>query len=208
MAMDATGLPRGLASEASYGPLPSAGITGHEEILLFRDSERGIEVVEGYRSTEVPGSSHRVARIEDLPASVLEDLPRQALIVRPESRLDGIVKGITGPDELRAAVASASADTGVAIVEPDLRAHHNPTRQHVLVTLARTLAQRLATPCPSCGCPGFGRVDAEAGLPCRVCDAPTPLARNEIHACAACGHTERRPVAAHADPRNCPDCNP
>ena len=209
MAMAATGLPRGLASEASYGPLPGSAVACHEEILLFCDTDRGIEVLEGYRTAEVPGSSHRVARFEDLPASLLAALPQQAVIVRADGSVDGIVKGITGTDELRAAIATASARTGAAIVEPDLRARHNPSRRAVLSRLARTLAERLATPCPSCGCPGFGRVGTEAGLPCRVCATPTPLPGSEIHACASCAHTHRRPVpGTGADPRDCPACNP
>lgn len=211
MAMQATGLRCGLATEASYAPLPGSGVPGHEEIVLFCDDVRGIEIVEGYRTTEIPGSRHRVTRLEDLPASVLAALPGQALIVRPDGRHTAITKGITGTEELRAAIAGAAAhtDTGVVVVEPDLRAHHNPTRRAVLLRLARTLAERLATPCPSCGCPGFGRVDTESGLPCRVCETPTPLARREIHACCACGHTVGRPVTdARADPRDCPACNP
>ena len=209
LAIEATGQPCGLASEASYGPLPGSGVPGHEEVLLFCDTVRGIEILEGYRSTAVPGSRHRVTRIEELPASLLEGLTRQAVIVRPEARFDGIIKGVTGIDDLRAAIAAAAADTGAAIVEPDLSAHHNPSRRLVLARLAERLAGRLATPCPACAAPGFGRVDAEPGLPCRVCAAPTGLPRSEIHACPACGHTRTRPVSdARADPRDCPDCNP
>lgn len=40
LAMAATDLPRGLASEASYGPLPG-GWSGHQEILLFCDTVQG-----------------------------------------------------------------------------------------------------------------------------------------------------------------------
>ena len=208
MAMDATGLSCGLASEASYGPLPGSGVPGHEEILLFCDTVRGIEVLEGYRSTEVPESSHRVSRVDELPGSLLDGLPRQAVIVRPEAGFDGIVKGIHGVADLRAAIAAASAGTGVAIVEPDLRAHHNPSRREVLRRLARTLAERLATPCPSCGCPGFGRTGTEPGLPCETCGTPTALVRNEIHDCPACGHSLTSAVAELAKPRDCPACNP
>lgn len=210
MAMDATGLSCGLASEASYGPLPGSGVPGHEEILLFCDADRGIEVLEGYRTTHATASRHEVARCDDLPASVLDALPDQALIVRPHGQFVGITKGITDIGTLRRVIAGAVSisHAGLAAVEPDLRAHHNPTRREVLVRLARTLAERLATPCPSCGCPGFGRVDTEPGQPCRVCHTPTALARHEIHACPACGHSLTREVAARAEPRDCPACNP
>jgi hypothetical protein len=211
MAMAATGLPLGLASEASYGPLPDSGVTGHEEILLFCDTASGIEVLEGHRAATVPGSTHRVARDADLPPAVLDDLSRQAVIVRPDGRPGGVVTGITGTHALRAAIAAAaaSAESGLALVEPDLRAHHNPARRRVLRRLARTLAHRLDTPCPACRCPGFGRMDTEAGLPCAMCGEPTASPLAVIHGCPACGHTLRRAVPfGHADPRDCPDCNP
>ena len=214
LAMTVTGLPYGLASEASYGPLPG-GWFGHEEVLLFSDDRRGIEVVEGYRTLSVPGTAHRVCDECEIPTALLDGLPDQALIVRPchgDRPVAGapIVKGVTDIATLRTALAAAVAHSpdGVALVEPDLRAHHNPSRRRVLRRLAETLARRLATPCPACTAPGFGRVDAEPGLPCRACGTPTPLAGNEIHACAACEHRAGRPAGDLADPRDCPHCNP
>lgn len=209
LAMSVTGLPYGLASEASYGPLPG-GWLGHEEILLFYDDVAGIEIIEGHRTNSVPFVAQPISRFEDVPESLLEGLPGQALIVRPRGADGAITKGVTGSDALRSAITaaiSASLD-GVALVEPDLRAHHSPSRRLILTSLAETLARRLATPCPSCGAPGFGRVDAESGLPCRVCKTPTPLRRSEIHACAVCEHRVSRPVRAAADPADCPVCNP
>ena len=210
LAMTVTGLPFGLASEASYGPLPG-GWHGHEEILLFCDDTRGTEVLEGHRSATVPGFSHRVAGWADTPASLLAGLPRQALIVRPADPLaEAIVKGVTDTAALESAVVAAAASSrdGLAIVEPDLRAHHNPSRRQVLARLAITMARRLATACPRCGTPGFGRVDTEPGLPCRVCETPTSLPRSEIHACAACAHQVARALGKGADPALCPHCNP
>lgn len=209
LAMSVTGLPYGLASEASYGPLPG-GWLGHEEILLFCDDRAGIEIVEGYRSSSVPAAGQRVSRYDDVPGTLLDGLPAQALIVRAAGAHGGATKGITTPETLRAAIAAAVADSpdGLALVEPDLRAHHNPSRRLILRDLAQTMARRLATPCPTCAAPGFGRVDTEPGLPCQACETPTALRRSEIHACAACGHRVRRPVQAHADPVHCPACNP
>lgn len=127
----------------------------------------------------------------------------------PEADL--IVKGITHGTALRTAIAAAAAlsTEHLAVVEPDLRAHYNPSRQRVLIRLAATLARRLATRCPRCATPGFGRAGNETGLPCRICATPTPLARSEIHSCPACPHRIERPVpAAWADPAVCPECNP
>lgn len=209
LAMDATGLPYGLASEASYGPLPG-GWPGHEEILLFRDELAGVEIVEGYRSTTVPALAQRISDYEEVGRPLIGGLPDQALIVRPCGAADSITKGITTTGALRSAIRAAisASPDGRALVEPDLRAQHNPSRRRILSALAETLARRLATPCPSCAAPGFGRVDAEPGLPCRLCAAPTPLRRSEIRGCAVCAHRETRPVRAQADPLHCPACNP
>ena len=141
-------------------------------------------------------------------------MPHQALIVRPCGEPpdpDRIIKGITGAEALRRAIAAAAAlsTENLAVVEPDLRAHHNPSRRRVLIRLAATLARRLATRCPRCATPGFGRTGNEAGLPCRICATPTPLPRSEIHSCPACPHRIERPVpAVWADPAVCPECNP
>ena len=211
LAMDATGLPHGLASEASYGPLPG-GWYGHEEILLFRDDLFGIDVVEGHRTASMPGGSHRVSRYGDTPASLLATLPGQALIVRPSGPAPdtAITKGITDTATLRSAIAAAAgvSPDRLAVVEPDLRAQHNPSRRVVLVGLATTLARRLATACPACAAPGFGRVDCERGLPCRICGTPTPSIGIEVHACPACAHRISQAVGGSANPAVCPACNP
>lgn len=209
LAMAATGLPYGLASEASYGPL-TGGWSGHEELLLFCDERLGIEVLEGHRTLSVPGPAHRVSDSRQLPPAVLDSLPGQALVVRPSAGTGAIAKGITAADTLPRAIAAAvaaSAD-GLAVVEPDLRAHHNPSRRIILARLATSLAHRLATGCPACGTPGFGRVDAEPGLRCRVCDTPTDRVGAEIHGCPSCEHRAIRPVGGHAEPSDCPACNP
>lgn len=212
LAMTVTGLAHGLASEASYGPL-AGGWHGHEEILLFCDDVLGIEVLEGHRSASTPGLSHLVGPGDTLPDGLVRGLPEQGLTVRPSRPLPAVpavAKGITDVVVLTEAVAAAAASStdGLAVVEPDLRAHHNPSRRVVLERLADSLARRLATCCPGCDAPGFGRVDAEYGLACRVCQTPTPLLRSEIHGCAACSHRITRPAASGAEPAVCPMCNP
>ncbi len=211
LAMEVTGLPYGLASEASYGALPG-GVFGHEEIVVFCDDSLGIEVLEGHRSASVPGVRQRVSRLGDLADQLLAGLPEQALTVRPEGAAGtaAVVKGITDTAAVHSAITAAVAASpeGLAVVEPDLRAHCNPSRRKVLRRLAARLASRLATECPACAAPGFGRVDAEPGLPCRDCDSPTPLVGNQIHGCAACPHQLTLPVAGDADPAVCPSCNP
>ena len=209
LAMAVSALPYGLASEASYGPL-TGGWAGHEELLLFCDERWGIEVLEGHRTLAVPGTAQQVRDHSEVRAALLDGLPDQALIVRPGQGDGPISKGVEDAATLRAAVSAAVSHSpdGVALIEPDLRAHHNPSRRLVLARLAGTLARRLATECPACTAPGFGRLDVEPGLPCRVCATPTPLPRNEIHGCAACAHRISRPVRDVADPAACPLCNP
>jgi hypothetical protein len=128
-----------------------------------------------------------------------------AQAARAKARLAMEVTGL--PCSAITAAVAASPE-GLAVVEPDLRAHCNPSRRKVLRRLAARLASRLATGCPACAAPGFGRVDAEPGLPCRDCDSPTPLIRARIHGCAVCPHQLTLPVTGDADPAVCPSCNP
>lgn len=213
LAMEVSGLRYGLASEASYGLLAATDLPGHEELLIFLDRTRGIEIVEGYRTTQTPGASHLAAHIDELPGHLTEGLPAQALIVRPAQGAVAadIVKDVTNRHQLRREIARAadrSAD-GRALVEPDLRAHHNPSRRLVLNRLASTMARRLSTLCPACDTPGFGRTGTRSGLPCGTCGTPTSLARVEVHECPACAHHSLEALsAASADAAWCPQCNP
>ncbi|WP_155855329.1 DUF6671 family protein, partial [Actinotalea ferrariae] len=129
LAMQVTGLPLGLASEASYGPLAAVGVPGHEELLIFLDDELGIEVVEVTRSLSMPGAALRARTADDAVDRYLAGLgwPDQAVVVVPAQgdRGAAVAKGITDRDRLAAAVGAAarvSAD-GHALLQPDLRAH-------------------------------------------------------------------------------------
>ncbi|HYY12511.1 MAG TPA: DUF6671 family protein [Kineosporiaceae bacterium] len=206
LALDATGAEFALASEASYGPLGALGLPGHEELLLFVDARRGFEVVE--RSVTL-GSPGEVRRVRDA-AELEPPAPGEAYVVRPDGRPGPIVKGVAGMGELSAAVAAAAAlsASGVAVVEPDLRAMHNPPRQAVLADLSRRLAERLARLCPACAGPGWGVDAVEPGLPCAVCALPTDEPGVEHWSCPGCSCAERRPRPGTADPHWCPGCNP
>ena len=218
LAITATGRPYALASEASYGPLPGIGWPGHHEVLLFLDDTRDLEIMQGHRSLAIPGPALRATSHAD----IVEDLaragwPGQAVIVRPAvpdaGRATGadIVKGITDPDQLTQAITTAATRStdGHALIEPDLRAHHNPTRREVLTQLGATLAARLATPCPACASPGYGRTGTRPGLPCADCGTPTDMACADLYSCAQCTyqHAQPRPETT-TEPRWCPRCNP
>ncbi|GAA3453496.1 DUF6671 family protein [Dactylosporangium matsuzakiense] len=211
-----TGLRQALASEGSYGSLPGLGWPGHEEILLFLDDARGWYIIEGHRGVAIPGVARTVAGLDELrPHLPALGWPGQALVVRPHATgaaaSDPVVKGVTDLGELAAAIhrAGLRSPDGRATVEPDLRAMHNPTRRAVLRRLGRRMALRLATRCPACATPGYGRTGFEAGLPCADCGRPTELPRADVHTCPACRHTTTVPRGERAaSPGECPDCNP
>lgn len=110
--------------------------------------------------------------------------PAHALIVRPHVGDPGvaIAKGVRDPAQVHHYVelaASASSD-GRARIETDMRAHMNPTRMAELALVAERLARRLATLCPLCSAPGWGRVDVITGLPCEDCGSFTDLVAAEF----------------------------
>jgi hypothetical protein len=217
MGMQASGLRIGIASEGSYGPHPqipfvAAGI----EIMVLVDDERGIVVREKIID-ENPVYDHALAAsMADIePFLRRVDFPRQALIVRPNTPLPNapIHKGVADAVELASAIAECARLSGDAraMVQTDMRAHMNPSRMHVIARLAAKLADRIATQCPDCATPGFGVTGVELGLPCKWCGGASTLVQREILECAACDHVEKRPRPdglTHADPAQCPSCNP
>ena len=53
-----------------------------------------------------------------------------------------------------------------------------------------SMARRIATPCPACGAPGWGRTGTIGGLACERCHAPTTETRFEVLGCVKCAHSE------------------
>ena len=141
--------------------------------------------------------------------------PAHALIVRPHVGDPGvaIAKGVRDPAQVHHYVelaASASSD-GRARIETDMRAHMNPTRMAELALVAERLARRLATHCPLCSAPGWGRVDVITGLPCEDCGSFTDLVAAEVHGCVACDYraeVDHHDGVGFAPAARCPECNP
>ena len=215
-ATNATGLRYGIASEGSYGPhrqMPFivAGI----EILLWKDTDSGVEIVEQLVD-EHPVFHHAKAKNIDDAKEFLErvDFPNTGLIVSPLShRTLPLGKGIRDKALLESLVVDAAhqSNCGMALVQTDMRAHMNPRRMKMIGRLAKRIAFRLATSCKVCGAPGWGMLYTEQGLPCKWCGERTLLLKHEIHGCSACGETAevpRRDGLTHADPSHCPSCNP
>ncbi|SMC05894.1 hypothetical protein SAMN00768000_2515 [Sulfobacillus thermosulfidooxidans DSM 9293] len=217
MGMDALGLPLGLASEGSFGPHPQLlFVPGHHELLAFVDDRLGIEVTEQILSTETNYAHIEAHHVDDVTDFLQRaQFPSHGLIVRPNSGFSSglLFKGIINLEDLKKAIEqcrSASED-GLAHVETDMRAFMNPSRQRVLHELAIKLAHRLASLCPHCRTPGWGKVDVVRGLPCAWCGEETLLVRGEIFGCALCDYRETHPRSDGlevAPPDNCPWCNP
>ena len=213
LGLAASGLDLGLASEGSFGPHPVVPfLAGGIELLLFHDAARGLTVHETLVADATNFAHLAATPGESLDAFLARvGFPAHALIVRPNAggRTTALAKGIADRTALERAVAAAAAASpdGRALVETDMRAHLNPTRMGSIAELAR----RLATSCPACAAPGWGRTDVARGLPCGLCGSPTEHVLAEIFACAACPHREERPRRdglREADPMHCPVCNP
>jgi hypothetical protein len=218
LGMAATGLSIGIASEGSYGPHPSfpfipAGI----ELMVVVDDELGI-IVSEHLIDDAPVFNHILTADSGGAAGFLDQIgfPEHAVIVRPnevEQAVCPIHKGLRTTEALTHAIADCSAHSrdGMALVQTDMRAHMNPTRMAALGRLAALLCDRLATPCPACGIPGYDQIDTEPGLPCEWCGSPSVSVRHLVFGCVTCEHREKRPRPdgrTQADPGHCPECNP
>jgi len=215
-AIAATGLPVGIASEGAYGPHPFIPFLPlGREVLLWHNEETGHEVIERLID-EAPCYDHVTVFSADEATTFLKGIgfPRTAVIVAPAGTgAASLAKGLQGRDAVDDAIARAlhlSAQGG-AFLQTDMRAHLNPRRMDTIGRLAERLAARLATACPVCTAPGWGLLRVETGLPCAWCEAPTLLAKAEVHGCTLCGcevNLPRTNGPAVADPGHCPACNP
>lgn len=212
--MERSGLPLGLASEGAFGPDPMAGLfPWNIELLLFIDSERGIEVTG--MAQQATRSAHLLTDDWEQAAHFARQagFPEHHLVARPQGEDDPrIEKDLSTWAALEAAFhrARGQAENGQVFLEHDLRAHAHPSRMEVIGLAAADLAAKLNSVCPACGAPGFWAVERLPGLPCADCGAPTREVLTEIYGCLACAHRETRERAAaeRADPGRCGYCNP
>ncbi len=197
-----------IASEGAFGPSRAVPMLAEaKELVLAWSPANDHEVVVTQASFETNFAHLELTESADLDAFLGRvGFPDHAVIIRNGDVV--VAKAVTTPDVLDRWLAKA---TGAVKIETDMRAHLNPTRMSELTKLAERLALRLATPCPNCARPGFGRTAVETGLPCQACGAPTDLVAFEIWSCTACEHSEDRPrldARDFADPGECPSCNP
>jgi len=225
LGMHASGFQIGIASEGSFGPHPyipffSAGL----ELMVLVDDKRGLVITESLVADDIIHDETVVGSVSELGLFLPRvRFPTHALVVAPNLTASPWWrlhperarprKGIMTYEELVEAVdlASRISEDGRARVTTDLRAHMNPTRMAAIGRLASRLAIRVATECPECHAPGFGRAAPAPGLHCVDCGEESIIPRGDILKCQACKHEheERRlPIREFAEPGECPRCNP
>ena len=210
LAMQISGVPFALASEGSFTSLLGLGVE-NTELLLFIDSERGLELVESSTMDwPLPAGGTIRSAAEAAAFAAAVGFPAQGLTLRIEG--EGglvVVKDVPALDDLTRQVERALGGGGTVTLIADYRAHRSPLRAHRIRALCERMALRLATPCPHCASPGFGRVTPERGVPCAQCGRATDLIAADIDGCGVCDHRERRPRSVTAaDPGYCDHCNP
>lgn len=216
LGMSATGQALGIASEGSIGPDPSFPfVIADRELVVLVDDEADIIVWESYIGRDIVAATATVRPGDNLqPFLTQADFPTHRLIVRPNDiGVQPIYKGIDSLERLTVAIdeSAYAASDGRACIATDLRALACPSRQPIIAAAAERLAQRLAQRCPSCGAPGWGRIDVLIGVPCAWCGTEVPRPRAEVEGCPACEYRTVRPVVApefRVDPGECPHCNP
>ncbi|MEB3329338.1 MAG: DUF6671 family protein [Candidatus Sericytochromatia bacterium] len=217
-ALERTGADLALASEGSFGPHPAAPfLAANREVLLLLDRTADLELVATAVST-VTNFAHAVVSTPEAAHAFAERIgfPTHGLILRdgPDPATARVVtRGITTRQGLEEALARAlPRGFGEAVLlETDMRAHLNPTRQVVIRQAAEDLIARASALCEVCGTPGFALQEVVPGLPCGWCGQPTRQPLAEVVGCLRCEHTRRRPFPTGertADPGRCDLCNP
>ena len=206
-----------LASEGSFGPHPFIPfLPCDHEILYFIDRRHGFHLHMSHLSEKTNYRTEAVGSLDALQ-KLAEDaqFPSHALILRPNGRETKapLFKGVDTQLELEAAFRECmkNASDGKVWVETDMRAQFNPSRMEVIGELTAKLADRLATHCPKCSTPGWGKVRVEKGLKCNWCGSETELVKSEIFGCVKCDYEEtsgRADGLTHSEPGNCGYCNP
>ncbi|MBN9360856.1 MULTISPECIES: DUF6671 family protein [unclassified Devosia] len=209
-----TGLDVGIGSEGSFGPRPDIPLLPlGREVIVFWERTTGREIVEQVVDEQPAFLGRRVANIDDLDALIARtDFPATSLVVSPVGD-DIHAKGLRTLSKVIDTTrwAIAKSQEGLALVQTDMRANHNPRRMRTICLAAEALAKRLSTHCPRCGSYGWGLVGVERGLPCSICGTPTGLVSLECHGCTACEYavsSVRSDGIVSADAANCPNCNP
>ena len=210
-----SGISLAIASEGAIGsdhqiPLLNSDV----ELVVFIDLESRLVISEYFRSFDITAVSREIVPGDDLNELLLAaDFPHHGLIVRTE--IEGktaSIKGITDKNVLVEAIKKLShdGDQRKVIVESDLRAHFSPSRRKNISKAAELLSARVASLCPECQTPGWGRISYERGVACAECGLKNSDAvRCEILGCLRCEFTAPgKTISTSLDPAHCMECNP
>lgn len=212
-----TGADLALASEGTFQPHHVFFMAqANYELLLLKDARNNAE----WQSWEVSLRTTSVSKTFHTPEEALKiskqlKFPSHAAIIKTPGA-NGyayVQKGLTDKEALLHAAREALnvSASGAAVIENDLRAHMNPTRQKVIMDAGRTLLKNLASPCSRCEWPGFSLEEKIPGLPCSLCGSATRLTQYELFTCNRCSYKEKRnreDGKRFAEPENCDSCNP
>lgn len=213
-AMEHTGATLGVASEGSFRPHPEVPfITVDEEWMVFIDAAHDLEISTRVISTATNFNSRQVSSWDEMKSFIRTAIfPTHSLILKATGRdLHYICKGIDSHQKLEYHFEDFLKRFGGAVVETDMRAHHNPSRMKVIEQTALQLAQAIESCCPQCQTPGFGVKHVHRGLPCRICGTPTRSVLAHHLSCKKCGFEKEHlhPYGnSSEDPMYCDYCNP
>ncbi len=205
LACELTGLSQGLGSEGSFTGYAGIG-NMNEEFLAFVDRATGIEVIGVYR--QMTPLAPVIANDEiELKTTLSQYSNKQGwMLVENSGESEHIIeKGLIGIKQ----ITYAAGHKFPISITPDFRAMMCPERQKNIAKTAENLLEKLCSPCPNCNSPGFVFDQAEQGLPCELCGAPTNQVLYRSAVCKQCGHTEKQQVTeTTASSYYCNICNP
>ncbi|MDZ8186867.1 MAG: hypothetical protein RMX96_18700 [Nostoc sp. ChiSLP02] len=217
-ALELTGESTALASEGSFVPHPGIPfLYSNREIVIILDKNLNLEIIGEEFSLETNHNHTVVENVEQaLQFAKKVGFPEHGLIVMFSEDAQGngeIIKGIITEKELVEAVNSVikNSPTGKAHLETDMRAMYNPTRMQNIAKATQDLIRKIKSFCPECSTPGFQVIKRIPGLPCGLCQMPTPLTLNVIYQCQKCGFSKEKLFpngSEYADPAQCMYCNP
>ncbi|NDP62164.1 DUF6671 family protein [Polaromonas sp.] len=204
----------GLASEGAFVADPYTGLMPwNVELVVFIDDDKGLELT-GMAQGPAKSGHRAVNNWKEVVTFAEEaEFPSHHLVLMPNDEHDSrSCKGISDWTALQKAYdhAVSLSSKGVVVVENDLRAYCNPTRQKIIASATDNLAQKLGSSCPVCAAPGYWMTRTVTGLPCAICARATRQPLADTWSCWHCGHGEekRRPNVRYADPSQCDRCNP
>ena len=204
----------GLASEGAFGADPFGGwMPWNTELLLWVDEERQLEI-KGIAQGPAQSLSRWIEITDQLDKLASEaQFPLHYLNLRPAHEdPQYMVKGLRDKASLLQAFEQAkqASSNGLVLVENDLRAFGNPTRQGVIRNALQDLLRQLTSRCPQCASPGYWIAQRIPGLPCKACAHPTQLPIAQRWRCPACQHEAEESLLTRqgADPSLCDVCNP